>query len=501
MAQYATDDTLEFAGDYHLPNIVLHNHEGEGLTSDKKGHDIKAITQELNIYESIYKAGITGSVVVNDATNIIGKLPIQGTETLSFKLSTPNPEMGILGTVDASQKTGHPFHIYKLADKKQLSEGMQLFTLHFASREFMRNTRVRVSQALEGGLHNMVQEIFANPEYLDSRKFLYFQQTRNQDKIVIPNLRPFGAIDMISARALPRNSKSAGYLFYETTKGFHFRSFESLLYTSAGVRRKAKQTFRYMPKNVAEEDKGDNTKLASDFEAAESYKFINNVHDTAMNSIMGTYGHQVITHNLYNKSYDIADYHYHNYNEDMLHADGKNRPQVVSTPIDYDNKSISDYNESRVSVQATSQFLHNEDKGMFGTDVQDDGITEAKRISVANTITNGVRLQLVVPGQSFLQAGDVINFEIREVSNENPQGEIDRQFGGRYVITKIRHRITSEEYKMVLECAKDSVYESYPEQNLQTYPNEISRNSPFFQDVNQYDTIEADINAGRPLRL
>ena len=54
MAQYATDDTLEFAGDYHLPSIVLHNHEGEGLTSDKKGHDIKAITQELNIYESIY---------------------------------------------------------------------------------------------------------------------------------------------------------------------------------------------------------------------------------------------------------------------------------------------------------------------------------------------------------------------------------------------------------------------------------------------------------------
>ena len=85
MAQYATDDTLEFAGDYHLPSIVLHNHEGEGLTSDKKGHDIKAITQELNIYESIYKAGITGSVVINDATNIIGKLPIQGTETLSFK--------------------------------------------------------------------------------------------------------------------------------------------------------------------------------------------------------------------------------------------------------------------------------------------------------------------------------------------------------------------------------------------------------------------------------
>ena len=497
MAQYATDDTIEFAGDYHLPSIVLHNHEGEGLTPDKLGHDIKAITQELNIYESIYKSAVTGSIVINDATNIIGTLPIQGTETLSFKLSTPNPDMQF-GILDASQKTGHPFHIYKLADKQQLSEGMQLFTLHFGSREFMRNTRVRVSQALEGGIHKMVQEIVANPDYLDSRKFLYFQQTRNQDKFVIPNLRPFNAIDFLCSRAMPSNSKSAGYLFYETTKGFHFRSFESLLYTSAGVKRTSKATFRYMPNNVAETAKGNNTNLQSDFEAVESYKFLNNVHDTALNSMMGTYGHQIITHNLYNKSYDIADYHYHNYYDEILHADGQNRPQVVNTPIDYDNRSISDYNEARVSVDSTSNYLHDID---LPNKAQTTGIDEATRISVQNQITNGTRLQLVVKGQSFLQAGDVIDFELREVSDRNPQGEKDRQFGGRYVITKIRHRITSEEYKQVLECVKDSVYEKYNVQNLQTYPNPILRQTSYFQDVNQYDSIEADIESGKPLRL
>ena len=497
MAKYATDDTIEFAGDYFLPNVVLHNHEGEGLTPDKKGHDIKAIMQELNIYESIYKSGITGSVVINDATNIVGNLPIQGTETLSFRLSTPN-DTTPLGIINATQETGQPFHIYKLADKQQLSEGMQFFVLHFASREFMRNTRVRVSQALEGGIHNMVQEIVANPDYLDSRKFLYFQQTRNQDKFVIPNLRPFSAIDFLCSKAMPSNSKSAGYLFYETTKGFHFRSFESLLYTSAGVKRTAKQTFKYMPANVSDEDRGDNAQFSNDFTQVESYKFLNNVHDTALNSLMGTYGHRIITHNLYNKSYDIADYHYHNYLDDILHADGKNRPQVVSTPVDYDNNSVSDYAEARVSVDSTSAYLHDTDlPGKAST----TGIDEATRISVQNQITNGTRLQLVVKGQSYLQAGDVINFELREVSDKNPQGEVDKQFGGRYVISKIRHRVTSEEYKMVLECVKDSVLERYAEQNLQTYPNPAVRQTSYFQDVNSYDNIEADINSGKPLRL
>ena len=112
----------------------------------------------------------------------------------------------------------------------------------------------------------MVQEIVANPDYLDSRKFLYFQQTRNQDKFVIPNLRPFNAIDFLCSRAMPSNSKSAGYLFYETTKGFHFRSFESLLYTSAGVKRTSKDYVSIYAKQRCRNSKSlVNTNLQSDF--------------------------------------------------------------------------------------------------------------------------------------------------------------------------------------------------------------------------------------------
>ena len=32
-------------------------------------------------------------------------------------------------------------------------------------------------------------------------------------------------------------------------------------------------------------------------------------------------------------------------------------------------------------------------------------------------------------------------------------------------------------------------------------PNPVLRQTSYFQDVNQYDTIEADIESGRPLRL
>ena len=75
-------DNIEFAGDYDLKNIFLHNHFGEVI-------DIKNLVQELNIYESIYKNALTGSVIIIDAQNLIAKLEIQGTEGISFKLKTP----------------------------------------------------------------------------------------------------------------------------------------------------------------------------------------------------------------------------------------------------------------------------------------------------------------------------------------------------------------------------------------------------------------------------
>ena len=75
-------NNIEFAGDYDLKNIFLHNHFGEVI-------DIKNLVQELNIYESIYKNALTGSIVIIDAQNLIAKLEIQGLERISFKLSTP----------------------------------------------------------------------------------------------------------------------------------------------------------------------------------------------------------------------------------------------------------------------------------------------------------------------------------------------------------------------------------------------------------------------------
>ncbi|MDP6586787.1 MAG: hypothetical protein QF535_19180, partial [Anaerolineales bacterium] len=191
---------------------------------------------------------------------------------------------------------------------------------------------------------------------------------------------------------------------------------------------------------------------------------VNNFHDVAMNQAVGTYGHRVITHNIYDKSYKIDDYHYHNRFNEVKHIDGPN-PAIVDTPVDYDDKGVSDYPESRVTVMPTTQFLHDEDTGAFGMDVEQDGITEGARISQRAASDAGTKLELTVKGMSYLQPGDVVQFNIVSVEPKvDSEGRLDPQFAGRYIISKIRHRVapaSSGEYIQKIECVKDSVYNAY----------------------------------------
>jgi hypothetical protein len=460
MATYKIPDSIEFAGDYDLKNIFLHNHVGEVI-------DIKNLVQELNIYESIYKNALTGSLVIVDAQNLIAKLEIQGTERISFTLSTPGA-IGDRSVINASEATGHPFHVYKITDRKQIAPGTLLYTLHFGSREFMRNMRTKVSQAYEGRLDRAVHQIMFDDNYLDSKKELTFEPCGNNDKVVIPNLRPFDAINMIASKSLPEKSSGVGYYFYETTKGFHFRSWDNMISVNGRHTRDTKQEFYYMPMNITDPTIED--KINHDYKSVESYRFINNFHDVAANTLGGTYGHRVITHNLFDKSYNIEDYHYHDDFVFSKHSESAGRGDLEKYAIAESNvderphntvkntSSVSDYAESRVSLQSTTQFLHNEETGAgYGLDVLQDGKQLGKRVAQQSQVIQGTALKLTVKGQSYLECGDLIEFKLRSVDEKNTDGAQDPQYAGKYVITKIRHQINPEKYTMVLECAKDSV--------------------------------------------
>jgi hypothetical protein len=455
------EEIPEFAGDYVLKNVVLTNHVGFKV-------DIKYLMLELNIYESIYKNAVTGSVVIADEGNQIARMSIQGLEQIAFHLKTPGVAYGREDVIDASEKTGEPFHVYKISDRKQATPGLTVYTLHFASREFMRNMRTKVSQAYDGKYDRAVIDIMKDKDYLDTRKKLHYEPTGNGNKIVVPNLPPFDAINMIANKSMADKSKGVGYYFYETTGGYYFRSWASMITHQGEFARAPKQQFYYQPLKMDSNSKStDQTHIERAYQSVESYEFVNNFHDVAANTTLGTYGHRVISHNLFDKSYDISDYKFHNEYRNTPHTDtvgthGHNKFPIMDTPVDYDNAdNLSDYTESRVSLQTTTPFLHDKDVGNYGLEPLQDGLKTGEQISQGNQVTEGTALKLVIKGQSNLQAGDLIQFNLKDVNSANKDNTNDPRFSGNYIITKIRHQVTGDQYRMILECAKDSVATSY----------------------------------------
>ena len=308
-------------------------------------------------------------------------------------------------------------------------------------------------------------------DYLDSKKTLFVETTSNQDTIVIPNKRPFDAINDIAKKSIPENTRGAvGYYFYETTKGFNFRSWESMVSSKSSFPRVPRHEFFYQPARIPGSDpEAGADKAYKELRTIEEYEFVNNFHDVAANTVLGTYGHRVITYNFYDKTFNTDDYHYHDQFEESKHTDsttsqvdGK-RYAISNSTVDYDNElSISDFPESRVSLQGTTQFAHGEKTGGYGIDVEQDGVKLGSYQSQLNQVQHGTTLKMRIKGQTKINAGDLIKIHLKDPNASRDSSGLDRhrhdeRFSGDWIITKLRHQITGELHTIQLECVKDAV--------------------------------------------
>ena len=144
-----------------------------------------------------------------------------------------------------------------------------------------------------------------------------------------------------------------------------------------------------------------------------------------------------------------------------------------------------------VSLSPTTQFLHNEETGSYGTDVENDGKFDGIRNAQRMQITAGTTIEMTVKGQTHIQPGEVINFQIRPIETEGLTADkkaYDAQYSGRYIITKVRHRVTKQDYKMVFECKKDSVRERLLGKKVLNFEGTANNENTRYKKLNELNT-------------
>ena len=131
---------LQFAGEFLVEECQI-------VSTTGQVYDINPIVEEINVFENIYTAAISGDIVIKDTTNIVQNFPIIGEEKLILKIQTPQAKPEPETTIDF---TLSPLIIYKINTQYGDGENAQIISLQFGSMEGFRNTTSRVSQSYSG---------------------------------------------------------------------------------------------------------------------------------------------------------------------------------------------------------------------------------------------------------------------------------------------------------------------------------------------------------------
>jgi hypothetical protein len=474
-----TKEKLTKAGDYNLATAEILSYKIAGGPPGSQVPfriDIQNIIISIELQQSIFNRTMIGKIQVYDTKDVRTLTPIVGLERLNLAFHTP----GLAGFCNVANE-GHPFHIYKIesvAPNRSGVAGAQAYDIYFCSREAYFSTFRKVSKAYTGQVEVGVEDIFKNRKYLSSRKNLYVEPTRLPTRVVIPNLRPFEAIDMMAKRAVSGKYENAGYLFYETREGYHFRSIESLLAIAGSIARPAKWTYNYGVKGFRHHTGG--KEIVKDMKIVEKWSLTRPV-DVLNNIDGGAYASKLIEHDMFNKTINTTEYDYaedfgnHFHTEHQRGYKTDKKLPLPNAKFDDTFKTISQEYDQKVMLKSSTSNIHDtvEAGQTYTIDPISNRHTLQKALSQRKLLTCGI-LEFTAPGNSILQAGDIITFDmpLLEPLGHNKKLNSNPYWAGRYLIYDMKHSInrTKDRYSIEVRAVKDNpAFQFMPEHNSWTH--------------------------------
>jgi len=437
---------LNFAGEFTLKEMKL-------LTSSGVVIDIRKMTQSIEIFENIMHPSLTGNITLLDIDNVIENAPILGQEYMSLKIDTPTLEEE---EFDFSENV---FAVYKIVNKEEVSNDAQIFTLSFCSPEFLRNNRTRISKSYTDTIDKTVENILRDSRFINTKKKLFLETTSGVRKVLAPNVRPFTFINDLKDEALSAKSYSPHYYFFETTRGFHFKSLDSMYAagTVGNYNTGDLESFRSGEKKANEEG-----------EYARVLEFqVNSNSDMLLNVRGGLLGSNIIEYNIFGKSFDKKTFSYFNDFESFPRID--ENPIYNNTKIDENDNTIGDFTDARIHLHPVSSDAESIDKQysdenndyLYATNKFNDSILQKESKNLE--LKFGVNISMKITGSTTIAVGDMIELQI-PVTGRIHEKEDNEYMSGKYLITELRHMFSTvdKKHEIALVASKDSLPKEYP---------------------------------------
>ena len=397
------------------------------ISKDGKEEPLQGKTVNFNYYESLYSPVVSGNLTYVDAggstedkkdnlTSIKDGLPITALEDLKVKIQTS------FGTIDF---TKDPFKVTSSPIMHQESN-RQTVLLTFVNEKELRNSEVPVFDRYVGRISDSIRKILQQKLQISNDK-IDIEPTKNSYGFVGKGRGALNIILDLCRRSVPVKG-DAGYFFYQTQDGFNYKSIDSLLSQDP------KQKYLYygaLRSNVENSDNDFNVLLAPKVKKDQ---------DITKALKDGTYVNRNIFFNP--QTFEHSEVVF------SVDKDGVKKTLGGDLPIKTDElKSFVKTNHHILDIgsfEVQNQIPNN--------DPREWQATSTMRYNLLHSIV----MEIQIPCNSELRAGDVIELEIESIKEDMAQSPSDEQQSGKYLILHLCHHFDSLRSFTSLTLVRDS---------------------------------------------
>ena len=391
-------------------------------TDQSKTVDIRLGTYSIDYYEDVFSPTVTAKIIVmNTGGSIQGKdgelqsiyngLPLRGGERLSLKIggNTPtNPDLDL-------SKPDDLLHVSSITNVISQSQ-REIFQLNLVSREAITNETSRVGGKFSPGtsIDSAVTTILNDK--LKATKVGTIDKTSNKYAFIGNLRKPFSVLVWLASKAVPFSSGSAtaGFFFYQTQDGFQFRAIDNL------IQQEPKATYTYYGPN--ESDFFRNTDFGIiDYTTERNQNLIENLR-------LGTYSSYRMFFNPLDGTFtpqSQAVFKLDNYIDKTKNLGEAN----LNLPGNLGNLP------SRIITQVLD--IGTMDQGV-SIDPNANPFEYQSQAIMRYNIMFTQTVNMTVPLNTNLRAGDLINCQIPKITDSN-KNTFDEEQSGLYMIKELCH--------------------------------------------------------------
>lgn len=381
--------------------------------------DLKGKVTNFNYYESLYSPIVTANLMYVEAgESTKSTLPIVGNEDLFFLIeskygkldfSKKDTALRVTGTPEAGKESNREAVFLPLISQYEIKDKKKSV--------YKKYSNIQVSSSVE----KILKEYFRLP-----KDRMHIEETKNSHDFQGKGGNPIELIIKLARKSVPVKG-DPGFFFYETRKGFNFKSINSL------IAQEPKATYNYNGMFRANDEYND-------------YKIMDEPTFTKDQDIMkavnsGTYVSRNIFFNPANGKYIEKVY--------KINEKGKVE-KTLGTDVEVDEDL-----DGHVRTN-----MHVLDVGSLKTGVSDavnnSPLEWQAKSTMRYNLLHTQMLEMQVPCNLDLVAGDVVKVEIENLNSEKCNEGINKHQSGKYLILHLCHSFRPNESVTSLTLVRDT---------------------------------------------